>query len=117
MEGVTLHAHHEYHHTLPDARLRRAEWFKQHGAVDVRFEESYISNDGQRRYPLKWFWPERKPGYYAPVVKPQPGGQCGCCGNSGFVYSHGYEHSADGVRGYRCLGCDCIKSEKWRETE
>ena len=37
--------------------------------------------------------------------------RCSECGASGFVYSNGYETSADGVRGYRCLSCDTIKPE------
>lgn len=39
-------------------------------------------------------------------------GRCSCCGGSGFVYSNGTEFSRQGVRGYRCLGCNTIKPEK-----
>ena len=55
-------------------------------------------------------------GYFGRVVQPDPAGRCGHCGASGFSYRNGAEHSADGVRGYRCNTCGNIKAENWREV-
>lgn len=49
------------------------------------------------------------------VVQPDSMGRCGCCGYANFNYSNGFEFSASGVRGYRCVNCDNIKDENWRK--
>jgi len=49
------------------------------------------------------------------VFTPDREGRCGCCEGSNFAYSNGSEFAADGTRGYRCVSCDSIKPENWRE--
>jgi DNA-directed RNA polymerase subunit M/transcription elongation factor TFIIS len=49
------------------------------------------------------------------VILPDVKGRCGQCGASNFTYNNGHEVAADGTRGYRCVGCGCIKPENWRE--
>ena len=49
------------------------------------------------------------------VVPPDSEGRCGRCGGANFSYANGQEFAIDGTRGYRCVICQAIKPEDWRD--